>query len=129
MRSRGARPRAFNVAVAPARTRPLIAVLSRVPLFVEALRAAFEGIADVQSVSADDVEAHGLIRAFHPDAVIIEGAERDAIGLSAPCVWVELSAERVSIRSGDNWELLDVPLSPEAIRNVAVAALYGGDPA
>jgi hypothetical protein len=101
-------------------------VISRVPLFVEALRAAFDGIADVQSVSADDVEAYGLVCAFHPDAVIIEGTDLDAIGLVVPCVRVELSAQRVSVRNGSDWELLDVELSPEAIRNVAVAALYGG---
>jgi hypothetical protein len=116
------------MAVAPVRTRPLIAVMSRVPLFVEALRATFEGIADVQSVSADDVEAHGLVRAFQPDAVIIEGVELDAIGLVVPCVRVELSAQRVSIRRGGAWESLDVELTPEAIRNVAVGALYGVDP-
>lgn len=110
----------------PVRTRPLIAVMSRVPLFVEALRAAFDGVADVQSVSADDVEAHGLVRAFHPDAVIIEGAELDAMGLAVPCVRVELSAQRVSVHNGGDWEPLDVELSPEAIRNVAIAALYGG---
>jgi hypothetical protein len=115
------------VAVAPVRTRPLIAVLSRVPLFVEALRAAFDGIADVQAVSAEDVEAHGLVRAFRPDAVIIEGAERDGIDDAVPCVYVELNAQRVSVRSNGEWQLRNVEMSPEAIRNIAIAALYGGD--
>ena len=110
------------------RTRPLIAVLSRVPLFVEALRAAFEGIADLQPVSADDVEAHGLVRAFRPDVVIIEGAESELVDLNVPCLRVDLSAKCVSVREGDSWELVDVELSPAAIRNVAVAALYGGTP-
>jgi hypothetical protein len=105
----------------------LIAVVSRVPLFVEALRGAFEGIADVQSVSADDVEAHGLVRAFRPDAVIIEGIELNALEMNVPCIGVELKAQRVSIRRDKVWRFLDVDLSPEAIRNVAVAALYGGD--
>jgi hypothetical protein len=114
------------VAVAPARTRPLVAVLSSVPLFVEALRAAFEGIADLQSVSADDVEAHGLVRAFRPDVVIIEGDETGAFNLDAPCVRVDLFAKSVSIRAEGAWEFVDVELSPTAIRNVAVAALYGG---
>jgi len=115
------------LAVSPVRTRPLIGVLSRVPLFVEALRAAFDGIADVQPVSADDVEAQGLVRAFRPDAVIVEGAEPVATDLSVPCVRVDLSAQRVSLRSSGEWEVLDVELSPEAIRNVAIAALYGGE--
>ena len=114
------------MAVAHARTRPLVAVLSRVPLFVEALRAAFEGIADLQSVSADDVEAHGLVRAFRPDVVIIEGDESGAFDIVVPCVRVDLSAKCVSIRSDGDWERVEVELSPTAIRNVAVAALYGG---
>jgi hypothetical protein len=105
----------------------LIAVVSRVPLFVEALRGAFEGIADVQSVSADDVEAHGLVRAFRADAVIIEGTEIDAVDVAVPCVCVELKTQRVSLRSAGEWNRLDIELSPEAIRNVTVAALYGGE--
>jgi hypothetical protein len=116
------------MAVAPVRTRPLIAVLSRVPLFVEALRAAFEGIADLQSISADDVEAHGLVRAFRPDVVIVEGLDRETIDINVPCVHVELNAECLSMRNERGWELLDLELSAETIRNVAIAALYGGDP-
>jgi hypothetical protein len=114
------------VAISPVRTRPLIAVVSRVPLFVEGLRGAFEGIADVQSVSPDDVEAHGLVRAFRADAVIIEGAELDAIDVDVPCVCVELKTQRVSVRNSGDWRQLDIELSPEAIRNVTVAAVYGG---
>lgn len=114
------------MAVAPPRTRPLVAVLSRVPLFVEALRAAFEGIADLQSVSTDDIEAQGLVRAFRPDVVIIEGEETGLFEVEVPCVRVDLSTKCVSIRRGREWERLDVELSPTAIRNVAVAALYGG---
>jgi len=117
------------VAIAPVRTRPLIAVLSRVPLFVEALSAAFEGIADVQPVSVDDVEAAGPVRAFHPDAVIIEGAELDVLDLDVPCVRVELKGERVSLLNAGAWQPLDIELSPEAIRNAAVEALYGGESA
>jgi hypothetical protein len=117
------------VAVAPARTRPLIAVLSRVPLFVEALRAAFDGIADVQSVSADDVEAHGLVRAFHPNAVIVEGAVEELVAPDLPCVYVDLGAKHVGLRRGEEWLRTDVEVSPQAIRNLVVAELYGGDPA
>ena len=105
----------------------MIAVLSRVPLFVEALRAAFEGIADLQSVSPDDVEAHGLVRAFRPDIVIIEGAERVPLDAEVPCLHVDLSEKLVTIRQDGEWGALDVELSPSAIRNVAVAALYGGE--
>lgn len=113
--------------VAPARARPLIAVLSRVPLLVEALSAAFEGIAEVHGVSADDIEAHGLVRAFRPDAVIAEGDAVEMVHSDVPCVRVELEAHRISVRDGDVWRVLDVEVSPETIRNVTVARLYGGD--
>jgi hypothetical protein len=116
------------VSVAPARTRPLIAVLSGVPLFVEAVTGAFAGIADVQAVSTEDVEAHGLLRAFRPDAVIAEGPAARFLDEAVPAVRVDLQARTVSARRDGEWCVLDVDLSPEAIRNVAVAALYGGDP-
>jgi hypothetical protein len=117
------------VSIAPSRTRPLIAVLSGVPLFVEAMTAAFAGIADIQVISSRDIEAHGLLRAFRPDAVIVEGAPGEFVDEGLPGVQVDLQARTVSARRGAEWHVLNVELSPEAIRNVAVAALYGGDPA
>lgn len=109
------------------RTRPLIAVLSRVPLFIEGVSAAFKGIADVQAISLEDVEAHSLIRAFRPDAVIAEGADAERIGASTPCVRVDVEVQQLWLREGADWLLLDVDLSPEAIRNAVIGLLYGGD--
>jgi len=113
--------------VAAIRTRPLIAVISRVPLLVEALTAAFAGIADLQAVSADDVEAHGLVRAFRPDAVIVESTASDIVDAGIPCVRLDLDTQRVSIREGAGWRDLQIDLSPESIRNVLIARLYGGE--
>jgi uncharacterized protein (UPF0216 family) len=115
------------VAAASIRTRPLIAVLSRVPLLVEALVGAFSGIADVQAVASDDVEAQGLVRAFRPDAVIAEGDSIDLIDADMPCVHVELETQTVSVREGGLWRIVDIELSPEGIRNATVAQLYGGE--
>jgi hypothetical protein len=70
--------------------------VSRVPLFVEAMRAAFDGNADVQPISADDVEAHGLLRAFRPDAVIVEGVDLDGEAPDAPFLRVDLTTQAVS---------------------------------
>jgi hypothetical protein len=116
------------VVTAALRSRPLIAVLSGVPLFVEAMTAAFEGIADVASISADDLHAQGLLRAYDPNAVIVEGCEAGLVGKAVPCVRVDLSTQKVSLRRDGLWTAYEVELSPEAIRNVAVAALYGGEP-
>lgn len=115
------------MAVAPSRVRPLIAVLSSVPLFVEALRSAFDGIADMQSVSADDVQAHGLVRAFRPDAVIAEGDAIAYVDEELLCIRVDLASRTVSLREGSGWRAVDVELSPEGIRNVTVARIYGGE--
>ena len=117
------------MATATQRTRPLIAVLSGVPLFVEAMNAAFEGIADLAPVSVDDQLAQGLVRAYHPDVAIIEGCDPALIDESVPCLRIDLASREVSLRRGGTWTAYDVELSPEAIRNVAVAAIYGGEPA
>jgi hypothetical protein len=103
--------------------------MSRVPLFVEAMMAAFHGTADVQPISADDVEAHGLLRAFRPDAVIVEGVEPDAERFAAPCLHVDLTTQEVSARDEMGWRTLKLEPSPESIRNTLIALLYGGDPA
>jgi hypothetical protein len=42
-------------------------------------------------------------------------------------VHVELERQQVTLRRDGAWETVDVELSPEAIRNVAVAAVYGGE--
>jgi hypothetical protein len=116
------------LATAALRSRPLIAVLSGVPLFLEAMTAAFEGIADVASISADDQHAQGLLRAYDPNAAIVEGCEPGIVDVAIPCVRVDLATQQVSLRRDGAWTAYEVELSPEAIRNVAVAAVYGGEP-
>jgi hypothetical protein len=101
--------------------------MSRVPLFVEAMAAAFDGTADVQPISADDIEAHGLLRAFRPDAVIAEGVDLDCESFSAPCLHVDLTTQEVRTRDEIGWRTVELEPSPEAIRNLVVALLYGGD--
>ncbi|MDX6452114.1 MAG: hypothetical protein QOH16_2163 [Gaiellaceae bacterium] len=101
-------------------------MLSGVPLFVEAMTAALDGIADVASIAADDQHAQGLLRAYDPNAAIVEGREPSIVDAAVPCVRVDLSTHQVSLRRDGTWTACDIELSPEAIRNVTVAALYGG---
>jgi hypothetical protein len=42
-------------------------------------------------------------------------------------VRVDLELQELHLREGETWRLLDVELSPEAIRNAIVARLYGGE--
>jgi hypothetical protein len=107
--------------------RPLVAVLSRVPILVEALTAAFAGIADIHAISSDDGEAEGLVRAFRPDAVVAEGDAAELVDSHIPCLRVDFDLQELRLRDADVWRLIDVDLSPEAIRNVLVACLYGGE--
>jgi len=109
------------------RTRPLIAVLSRIPLFIEALAATFEGIADVQGVAADNAEVSGLVRAYRPDVVVAEPDVADSVDPLFPCVRIDLRAHELAVRDDGSWQRLEVELSPEAIRNVVVARIYGGE--
>ena len=59
------------MAIASLRTRPLIAVLSRVTLFGEGMRAAFEHIGNFQSLSASHVDTSAFVRALSPNPVSV----------------------------------------------------------
>lgn len=92
------------------------------------MTAALEGIADVASISADDQHARSLLRAYDPNVAIVEGCEPALVDASVPCVCVDIGTQEVSLRRDGIWTTYEVELSPEAIRNVAVAAMYGGEP-
>lgn len=111
---------------APARSRPLVAVVFRVPLFVEALAAAFDGLADVQGLRAGDGELVGLLAALRPNAVVVEGPEEPAITLDVPLVHVDLERQAVWLRDAHGWSAREVDLSGEAIRNVVLTAMFAG---
>lgn len=112
----------------PVRTRPLVAVLSRVPLFVEGVSSVFEGIADVAVVATEAHLAAPLLRAYHPDAVVVEGYPVHLVDEAVPCVQVDLATDRVDVRVDGTWTDCGVELAPETIRNLVVATVYGGAP-
>ena len=113
--------------VAQARVRPLIAIVSQVPLFVEAMAAAFKGIADVQPVTDLDVEASGLVEALRPNGIIVEdGVSIDVIDTRVPCLRVDIEEQSVAVRGELEWLLVEAPLTPIVIRNLLVAQLFGG---
>lgn len=107
------------------RTRPLVAVLSQVPLFVEALTGAFGEIADIRGIDPADVAVDGLLHAFSPDAVIADADVASTLQADIPCLRVDLRTQETFILSDGDWTLLPGESSPEAIRNVVVAQLYG----
>jgi hypothetical protein len=111
---------------APARLRPLVAVVFRVPLFVEALTAAFDGLADVQGLRAVDGELDGLLVVLRPDAVVVEGTEEPQLAIDVPVVYVDLERQRVQTLVESDWVVHEIDLSGEGIRNVVLAAMFTG---
>jgi hypothetical protein len=109
------------------RTLPLVAVLYRVPLFVEALIEAFDGLADVQPVKIADSDVGGLLIALRPDALIVEALEVPAAGADVPAVHVCLESGAVRARKDGQWTEVGVDLSPEAIRNALLRAMLRSD--
>lgn len=105
------------------RTRPLVAVVFRVPLFVEALAAAFDGIGEVQPIRATDGGLAGLLEALRPDGIVAEGIALPALRWNGPMVRVDLEAQSVSRLEGGAWRLLDLELSGESIRNAVLDAM------
>jgi hypothetical protein len=111
---------------APARSRPRIAVVARVPLFVEALAGVFDGLGDLQAVRGADAELGGLLAALHPDAVIVEATDEPDLDLGVPLVHVDLERRTVQSRLAGEWTLHGIELSGEAIRNVVLEAMFVG---
>jgi len=109
------------------RTLPLVAVLYRVPLFVEALIAAFDGLAEVQPIKMADGDIDGLLAALLPDALIVEALEVPATGADIPAVHVCLESGAVRARKDGEWSEVGVDLSPEAIRNALLRAMLRSD--
>lgn len=114
----------------------LVAVVCRVPLLCEALASSFEGIGDIRSFPGDLEDTDGLLRSLQPDAVVVDtrpqatAAEPFARDTHTPLVHVLLREQKLRVlRSGD-WEVLQhEDASPEAIRNVLVAGIFGRQPA
>jgi hypothetical protein len=105
------------------RTAPLVLVLYRVPLFVEGLTLAFDGVAHVQALRIDDGGVAGLLAALRPDAVIVEDGDSPLGVVGLPALHVDLGAGQLRTFHEGAWHELSTDLSPEAIRNALLAAL------
>jgi hypothetical protein len=114
----------------------LVAFICKVPLLCEALAASFEGIAEIRSFPSELEDTDGLLRSLRPDAVVVDTrsqaveAEPFARESRTPLVHVLLREQKLRVLRNGDWELFDGDgASPEAIRNVLVAAMYGRQPA
>jgi hypothetical protein len=118
-------------------SEPLVAVICEVPLLAEALVAALEGIAQVHAFPAELQDADGLLRSLQPDAVVVDTPKQASIAAKfarearVPLVHVLLRESKQRVLQNGEWEARDgvEGASPEAIRNVLVAGIFGRQPA
>jgi hypothetical protein len=116
--------------------RPLVVMLFSVPLLAEAVRAALEPIADVQSFPTRAGDTVGLLRSLRPDAVVVdsetEAAQAAAVaaGADVPVFHIDLRAAAVRAYEEGRWVTVSdgEDPTPEGIRNAVVAGLYAREP-
>jgi hypothetical protein len=108
----------------------MVAAICAVPLLCEALSAALDGIAEVESFPAGRRDTDGLLRSLRPEGVVVDtrdaadDAEDYARDTDSPLIHVELSEARLRVLRDGSWKVIR-DSSPESIRNVLVGSLYG----
>jgi hypothetical protein len=112
--------------------RPLVAVVTRVPMLCEALSAALKDLADVKGFAADQDDTIGLLRWLRPDAVVVDddgdvtAAESFARESNSPIVRVSLQDGRLKLLRNGGWvESANGESSSEQLRNILVGGLFG----
>jgi hypothetical protein len=110
---------------------PLVAVVSAVPLLVEAVEGALAGMAEVRSFPAGSGDTAGFLRFLKPDAVVdsLEEAQQAisfARGAGATLVHVSLPDQRLRLLRAGGWiEYVNGSASPERLRSALAAGLLG----
>ena len=113
---------------------PMIAAICSVPLLCEALSAALDGIAEVQSFPASGGDTAGLLHWLRPDGIVVDTsatadeAEPYAREARCPLVHVQLTKQQLRVLKSGRWRKVR-DASPESIRNVLVAGMYRRQPA
>ncbi|MDX6370114.1 MAG: hypothetical protein QOG93_1616 [Gaiellaceae bacterium] len=115
-----------------ARPMPLVAVVCRVPMLGEALSAALDGIAEVRVFPSRPGETAKLLHSLSPDAAVVDdpldAQEVAALPLRSysPVVHVSLRPPAIRVLRDGVWEEAEGDsLSPETLRNIIVAGLFG----
>lgn len=115
-------------AVAATSQKPLVAVVTTIPLVAEAIADAIE-FADVRVFEgARDTEA--LLRWVQPDAVVADGEVDAAVAAAFGAargtivVHLDMSRRQLRVREGDTWrEPESGALDVDAVRNVLAGEL------
>lgn len=111
---------------------PLVAVVCSVPILAEAVGVALADIAEVRVFPARRGDTAGLLRWLSPDAVVVDtedeadAAAEFARATRAPLIQVSLHDGVLRVLRDGDWSETPAPGdSPEALRNVLVAGVFG----
>lgn len=110
---------------------PVIAVVYSVPLVVEALVDGLRGLGEVRAFPASAGDVAGLLGSLQPAAVVVDRdeealtASRYARAADVPVVHVDLRARSLRLFAEGRWRDTDEDTSPQAVRNLLAAAIYG----
>jgi hypothetical protein len=112
-------------------TRPLIAVVCRVPLLSEALAGTLDPVAEVRHFPAGRGGTAGLLRSLRPDGVVVDSGEEAeaasayALDTGRPLVHVRLREPGLRVFRNGAWDEDEGDeASPEAIRDILVGELF-----
>lgn len=113
------------------RRQPLVAVLSSVPMLVEALANTLEDIAEVRVFPSGRGDTQGLLRSLAPEAIVVDNEEEAEAAAAfareadTPVVLVSYREENLLVLTDAGWEEGEEPVSAEGIRNALVGGLFG----
>ena len=111
---------------------PVIAVVYSVPLVVEGLADALRGFGKVRAFPAKGGDVAGLLESLRPAAVVVDREDeallgaRYARGAGVPVLHINLRTRSLRLFRDGRWETeARLDTSPQAVRNLLVAAIYG----
>jgi hypothetical protein len=111
-------------------SRPLVAVICRVPIFGEAATAAVGDVMNVRSFPPSR-DTSGLLSWLRPDGIVVDSDEEAAaaapfaIAANVPLVQIQMSSSVLRVLRAGRWEKTETTASPEAVRNILVGGIFG----
>lgn len=114
---------------------PVVALVSSAPIVCEALEPALAGLAAVVRVDPDQPDLPGLLASLAPSTLVVattgaaNGHEHLARAAGCPLVELSLTTPSVRVLADGIWHVPpDQRGSPEAIRNILLAAIFRRTP-
>jgi hypothetical protein len=111
--------------------QPVVAVLSAVPLFTEALAMELEGIAETQAFPAEGRDVNSFFRWLGPTLIVVDERSDSAAAMdyaretNVPLVRVSLRDQAMAVLEPDGWRSVSgaTPLSTASIKTFLLKVL------